>query len=182
LWGSLFLGLRASRRELDELLERLRRERSEVLRDEDAMARQEVLREEVRRAGWCIGVLAAAEGCDLLRERHAPEGLRWMIGALADARGLRLLPGAVELPLLAPACRSGGEVVVLAGWCARMSLAESGDLRWSAWREGARWRLLFAHAPEPAADIAARCARLACGEDSAPRLEVGQGGLALSWN
>ena len=196
LWASLSARLRAARLELAETLRALRRDRGSALRDERRVARQEELRESVRRAGWCLGLLGSAQGVDLLRARREPEGLRWLVAALAEARGIELTPPAAELPRLASTAPSAFELPLLVAWCLlRAGDSSGGAVRWSLHRTPepgddvpgadpahARWRLEFELGTKhEQAEVAARCARLDSACSPEPRLSLGPARLELSW-
>ena len=188
LFASLEGRLRATRCELEAALAALRADAARALRDERLLARQDELREDVRRAGWCLGVLGLAQGADLLRARREREGLRWLVAALAEARGLELEPPAAALPLLEGRPELTLEVAVLAAWCAlRAGAVAGGRVRWSVARDGARTRLAFEVGPASGrAELAERCAFLGstrplAPEMTAPELTVADGRLALAW-
>jgi hypothetical protein len=184
LWASLSARLRAARRELEETLAAQRRERAGEP-GERALARPaggvaEELREGFRRAGWCLGVLGAGLGVDLVRARREPEGLRWLVEALAEARALDLSPSAGELPRLAPETSAALELPLLAAWCVLRAGALDGVVRWSAERAQRGWRLAFElGAGLERAELAARCARLSSTRGS-PCLALGPARLELT--
>lgn len=182
LWASLGARLGRARFELSETLTALRHERANALRDECALARQEDLREQVRRAGWCLGVLGAGQGVDLLRARRERDGLRWLLGALAEARAFGLEPDASELPQLARGTSMAFELPLLAAWCVLRASSSSARVRWRAERASAGQRLVFelGSGAEPA-ELATRCARLNSARPDAPHLAVGLGRLELAW-
>jgi hypothetical protein len=86
--------IRGARRELAAHLGELRHDAGSILGDDARNARREEIAERTRRTGWCLGVLAAARGVDLLRSRHVAEGLRWLVAALGRARGFEIVPRA----------------------------------------------------------------------------------------
>ena len=193
MWSSLRVRLRAAREELDETLRALRRERVLALRDERRVARQEELRENVRRAGWCLGLLGAAQGIDLLRARREPEGLRWLSAALAEPRALELTPVADELPLLDGSALACLELPLLCAWCVLCSGDTcGGSVRWSAslTPQSAlgdvsvppRRQLVFelGVVREPA-ELAARCTRLSSADPHLPQLALVGARLRLAW-
>jgi hypothetical protein len=184
IWTRLFLDLRAARLELEDVLAALHRDRAAVLREEGTLSRQEQVREDVRRAGWCMGVLAAAEGCDLLRARQERDGLGWLVGTVARARSLLLSPPAEHLPSLLACASERGEVTVLAAWCAvRADESGAGVLRWRADRMGGRSRLSFELRDEGVrAELVERCARLAPSPTQAPCPALKRDALELVWS
>src|SRR5262249_4790373 len=123
------------------LLEDLRRGADDVLSDDARLARREELETRTRRTGWCLGVLSAAHGVDLLRSRHEVDGLRWLVGALVRARGLRIEPAEEHLPALTGRSCADWEVSLLAAWCAlEGGTSLDGFVRWRAGECGpARW-------------------------------------------
>jgi hypothetical protein len=180
LWPGLSHVLASARLELDTLVGRLRRDRSGVLRDEAELATQGALAARTKHAGWCLGVLAAAQGVDLLRGRHETEGLRWMVGALAEQSALRLTPPAVELPRIESRACKAWEVSLLATWCV-MHAAQSSDgvVRWrTGERNATKWLAFEARAAQMERE---RCARLSSAEPKSLRLDASPGQLELSW-
>jgi hypothetical protein len=182
VWTSLSARLREARRELEELLTAFRRDHASGLRDECALARQEELREGVRRAGWCLGALGAVQGVDLLRTRRAEDGLRWLSAALAEACGFTLTPGADELPRDAGAASDACERSLLASWCVLLAGGGDGVVRWSAERVERAWRLGFelgrVRAP---AELAERCARLSSARPGSTRVAFAPSRIELAW-
>src|SRR5262245_13498762 len=120
LWPTLGRELGSARSELENLLDELRRDPERLLRDESRLALQEHMGLRTNRTGWSLGVLAAAHGIDLLRERREPEGLRWIAGDLAEARGLVLVPVTEELPSVRSRVCREWEVCLLAAWCVQV--------------------------------------------------------------
>ena len=73
--------------------------------------------DEVDRLGWCMGVLAAARGTDLLRERRERDGLARFVAFVGDALGAApIAPAAARLPRLSSSAGAGWEVPLAAGW------------------------------------------------------------------
>ena len=180
LWPSLGRELRSAGAELGGFVNDLRRAPGRLLRDESRLARQEDVAERSRRAGWCLGVLAAAQGIDLLNERREPEGLRWFVGELIEARGLVLRPSVAELPTVV--CRAGRtwEICLLAGWCAlRVGESSDGVVRWKAAQCGAIKSLAFEVGVRP---LASPCGTLlAPAQSDWTRVELEAGQLVLTW-
>lgn len=182
LFASLWKRMCRVRLELTETLAALRRDAPRALRDEDLLARQEELREEVRRAGWCLGVLGAAQGADLLRARRERAGLGWLVAAVAEARALELEPEGEALPMLAGPARLALELPLLAAWCAEQAAVRAGRLRWRSTREHGLSRLAFALGEARGRDeLAARCAHLNSSRPAPPSVLVADGELALVW-
>ena len=71
---------------------------------------------EVDRLGWCLGVLAASRGADLLRERREREGLAQFVGFVCEAHGVAVVPDVARLPRLSTTMGRGWEVPLAAGW------------------------------------------------------------------
>ncbi len=144
LWPGLSRMLGAARVELDTLVMGLRREGTGILGDRSRLALQEDLAARTRRAGWCLGVLAAAQGVDLLHGRREAEGLRWMVGALAEVRAFQSMPPVRELPRIAVVARAAWELPLLATWCALQVVKNSnGVVRWRTGENGANKWLAF---------------------------------------
>lgn len=182
LFTSLWKRLCSVRLELTDALSALRRDAPRALGDERLLARQEELREEVRRAGWCLGVLGAAQGADLLRARRERAGLVWLVAAVAEARALALEPEARALPLLAGPEGLALELPLLAAWCAEQAAQRAGRLRWRCAREGGLTSLAFALGNAPGRDeLMARCAHLNSSRPGPPSLVLAGGELALVW-
>lgn len=179
LWPGLGDALHSARLELDSLLDGLRLDRAGVLRDESRLRLQETLAARARRAGWCLGVLAAAQGFDLLRGRREAEGLRWMVGTLAEVGAFRPTPPASELPRIA-GVRDPWEISLLATWCAlQVGQSPAGRLRWRAGEHGTSKWLAF---ESGSAHVRlARYPRLSSAERRPPRLGLAMGLLVLTW-
>jgi len=173
--GDLCAALRATRVALEELrdgAERTRRGAWSAAQDRAAAQAEE----EARRIGWCLGVLGAADGHDCLRARREPHGLRWMVEAVALARGRVLAPGGARLPA-PPAAGNAWEAALLGGWCAAESMrGTSGAVRWRA-LDGAGIAFPL---PRPGAELVTRVARLGSAPGMAVRLERGE--LELRWS
>ncbi len=183
LWASLSARLRAARGELEATLALLRQDRARALADERGLARGEALREHVRRAGWCLGVLGAALGVDFVRARRERDGLRWLVGAVAEARGLALSPTADELPQLSAGAPADFEPALLAAWCALQADAGAGCVRWRAAPAASGTGLEFElGARAERAELAERCARVSSAQLAGPRLVHAAGRLVLSWS
>jgi hypothetical protein len=150
-----------------------------VLRDESRLARPEALDARARSAGWCLGVLAAAHGLDLLRARHEAEGLRWMVALLAEARGWSLRPRSARFPRLAGCAAAHWEICLLAAWCVlRAGTGSRGVVRWHAEKRDRELSLGFELGPERAVLDAPS---LPGGEVGQPRIELVRDRLLLSW-
>jgi hypothetical protein len=133
LWPGISEMLVSARLELGTWLQGLRCDRTEVLRRGSRLARQEELNARTRRAGWCLGVLAAGRGVDLLHGRGEADGLRWMVGALVEACSFTATPPATELPRVAGGTCLAWEVSLLATWCAlQVGLTSNGHVGWRA--------------------------------------------------
>lgn len=181
LWATISVELEQARRELEGFLIEFRREREHALRDERVLARQAELEERAHRVGWCLGVLGAASGADLLHERREAAGLRWLVTLAATARACRLAPVAEALPLLAPSATAGWEVPLLAAWAVLHARAARGILSWSGGARGPEHWLAFDVEPhEP--KLAARCAQLARALPGRLRFEPARGRLELRWS
>lgn len=181
LWPSLGRELCSARNELEVLLDELHRDPVRLLRDESRLAQQEHTGLRSRRAGWSLGVLAAAHGIDLLRERRAPDGLRWIVGDLVAARALELAPGPAELPTVVSRTSRAWEVCLLAAWCV-LKVGESADgtVRWRAAERDATWSLAFAVGVRP---LAQSCtALLESFRDDLQRVDLSSSELVLSWH
>jgi len=137
---------------------------------------QEELAARTRLAGWCLGVLAAARGVDLLRSRHETDGLRWMVGAVASARNYELVPRVEELPSLAVRTSNAWKVSLLAAWSALHSgMRSDRRVHWKAGESGAlRWLAFEARA-------ARTSARRASALTDWPRIVATDGELRLEW-
>jgi hypothetical protein len=113
------------------------RSTEELLRDQDALARLESVRADVERLGWCLGLLGAAGGADLLGERRRRDGLRLIGAELAAALDRVIEPAASRLPRVRPQRSAVWGAPFLVGWlllqAARFS---SGPLRWRGVRDG----------------------------------------------
>jgi hypothetical protein len=81
--------------------------------------------EDVRAAGFLLGVIACARGIDLLLARREEEGLRDVVRWVGVALGARIEPSARELPLLATARGNGWEIPLL-GACLFLRAARIG--------------------------------------------------------
>jgi hypothetical protein len=179
LWGVLGARLRAAREELEGASARARA--GGVSTTGSGHAPPEELCARIRPTGWCLGVLAAAQGVDLLRARGEGEGLRWMMVAAAEARGLRLAPGSAELPLLRSGSGAAREVALLGAWCVLLAEPRGGGvLHWTrgAGESGAGLDFELARAPH---GLAERCARL-CLPGRESRLELSGSRLGLRWS
>jgi hypothetical protein len=88
--------------------------------------------EEVRSAGFVLGVIAAARGVDLLRARREVDGLRAVARWVEAASGARLSPGVEALPRLATNVGQGWELAFLGGYLILRAARESHgeELRW----------------------------------------------------
>ncbi len=88
-------------------------------------------RSEAERLGWCLGVLAAGRGADLLLERREHQGLRLFVEVVSAALARDIAPCPAELPALTGRAGRGWELPLLAGWsfltAARL---RPGTLRW----------------------------------------------------
>jgi hypothetical protein len=177
LWPSLSNDLRGTRVELDSLLRELRENGSGVLGDDgERLALQEELVARTHRAGWCLGVLAAARGADLLRGRRESDGLRWMIAAVASARGFELVPREEELPSLVTRAPDAWKIALLAAWSVlQAGLRPERLVRWCAEERGAFRRLVFE------TRTARTCARRAGSIIGWPRLTATAEELVLEW-
>jgi hypothetical protein len=128
--------LRAATVELASFEQRLGRSGRAGLGDERVARRHEALSGELRRLGFCLGVLGAGGRADLLRGRHVPEGLAWMAEELARALALSLSPSAEALPRL----RAGGSgswspALLLAWGFLRAARAGAPELAWRVERD-----------------------------------------------
>ena len=85
-----------------------------ALSDERVFARLERVHARAHQAGWCLGLLAAVQGIDLLGERHEARGLAWLIGFVLEA--VRAPQASGAWPVLASATLSRSDVVRVA-WC-----------------------------------------------------------------
>jgi len=124
------LGRAARRlRELSTLLE----ESPLALRDGSSLAAVEEARAETDRLGWCLGVLAAARGSDLLLERRERAGLRQVVEVVCAALGDRTLdPPAAALPELAGRSGQSWELPLLLGWSVfAVAREQTGPIRWN---------------------------------------------------
>lgn len=178
LWPGLSQVLESARIELDTLVTGLRRDCAGVLRDRSRLALQEELATRTRRAGWCLGVLAAAQGVDLLHGRREAEGLRWMVAALIEARAFTSEPPATELPRIPVGSRAAWDVSLLATWCAlQVGQSSNGIVRWWTGEDGADKWLAF---ESEAAHTARTCAARPSSAWTRPRLGLATGRL-VTW-
>ena len=131
-----------------------------VLADERAMADIERRREESDDVGWCLGVIAAGSGTDLLRARRERRGLAPIVTYVGLALGGRpVLPDPSELPLLARGAGRGWEVPFLVGAfflrvCARADASTPIRWRFESSDQGSVLQVL-GRAPRFAADALA---------------------------
>lgn len=108
--------LARSTHELTELEERLALG-PDAWRDEGLLSAAEDRDQLGHSVGWCLGVLAAGSGTDLLIARREEAGLRLLVGFVQEALGGRELdPPVGELPILAAERGDGWELPFLLGW------------------------------------------------------------------
>jgi hypothetical protein len=137
---------------------------------------------EVHELGWLLGVLASAEGADLLLERREAGGLSVLVRALGEAlrRAGRELAAPPEVPRLAPRAADGWQVPWAIGstlWCAAGALPRGSALRFGFARVGERWVLRCGGGGDcGAASLAQRLQR----ELAEAELVAGAGGLELA--
>jgi hypothetical protein len=174
LWPRFGADLRAARVELEE---RQRAFRAAPSRAANALLAGD-LEARLERGGWCLCVVAAALGSDLLGARREARGLEWIVAATAEAAGVELQPNAALLPDL-PVHPASVELALLAAWCALEAGARRSVVRWSALDGGAG--LAFA-LDEEAAELQERCARVRAPDTRGPRLAVVARRLELGWS
>lgn len=130
--------LRQQTERLQHLAERLTRDPGRGLDDAKELEELEADQDLGGRIGWCLGVLAAAAGTDLLLARRERDGLARMAALLALARPEhRAIPSLEELPDLSPGEGAGWEVPLLVTYAflvASRGLPAGAELRWSARR------------------------------------------------
>ncbi|HED64245.1 MAG TPA: hypothetical protein ENJ09_01695 [Planctomycetes bacterium] len=158
--------LSRSTREYSEIEERLASD-PDALSDEALLERLESGREEEERMGWCLGVLGAASGCDLLLARRERRALAALLPVVLEALGgRRLEPPARELPEVRPDAGGGWEAPLLVAWIVlRIGVARRADLpiRWALFEHGREQSLYLSAGPGEAGRLA-------------PWLEGAQGG------
>lgn len=185
IWARARHVLGRSREEFETFAAYLRRSPAAAIRNEQALARQEELAKETRELGWCLGVVAAAHDLDLLLARREPEGLAWMLIALAEAEGFRLEPTPATLPEIPLPAKLGWRVPLLAAWSARAVARGAGPVRWTAGTTGAEGWLAL-RGEQGAMPVLARreWGSPDGGEGSSGvlMLEPLEGGLALRWS
>jgi len=168
--------VRAATAEIASLANELAREPRRALRDERGLARAETTRAELDRLGWCLGVLGAARGVDVLHARHARAGLRTVVDVLAEARGAREDPARLaELPELAPA--AAWHAPLLCAWM--LARAQTARPAWPAWSVRRDGRLWFEVEASDADALAERCARYARALAGAIEWQAGASTLAI---
>jgi hypothetical protein len=179
LWPDLRRELRGVRADLDTILDELRRSHSGVPSAGSWLAREDELAARTRPAGWCLGVLAAAQGVDLLRERREADGLRWMVAATTEARGWTLEPRAERLPGIAGSACAHWAISLLGAWCAlRACEGSSGVVRWHSDEHGAGRRLAFELGSQRAAP---EVSHFSGARVDLPHVELARGQLSLLW-
>ncbi len=99
---------------LQGLADRITRDPQQALADPTGVRSLEADQALGRRIGWCLGVLAAANGTDLLLARRERDGLRDMLELLALAHPDHPPePALEELPRLSTSVGEGWEVPLL---------------------------------------------------------------------
>jgi hypothetical protein len=183
LWPRLREVVRSARAELEALARVVRRDgRGAFAFDESRLALQEEVAARARRAGWCMGVLAAGGGVDLLRHRREADGLRWLVGALAEACGFALTRPTGELPAIADTSLEPWAISLTAGWCALQAGQRSGGaVRWTTGQQDStRWLELSCDSVD--AELERRCASLRRAGRAAPLSRLADGRLRLEWS
>ena len=126
--------LREQTGRLQDLAGRITRDPDQALVDPSGVESLEADQELGRRIGWCLGVLAAANGTDLLLARRERDGLRDMLALVALARPEHPPePAFDELPRLATSVGEGWEVPLLVAGLflhAARTLPAGTPLRW----------------------------------------------------
>jgi len=126
-------------------------ERCGSTEDEELMAAVEERHAEGHAIGWCLGVLAAASGTDLLLTRRERNGLSEMFRLVLVALGDReLSPSADELPSVAPDRGGGWELPFLLSWMllrAGITPPNDGPLRWGLMEHDERQTFFLGCAP-----------------------------------
>jgi len=89
-------------------------------RDERALARLARVHARAQQAGWCLGLLASAQGADLLGERREARGLRWLVGFVLEAMHAPDAPD--SLSALDSVALSRGDLLRIA-WCVQRARA-----------------------------------------------------------
>lgn len=155
--------LREQTAEFEALARRIERWPERTLADETALATVESVQAQSQGVGWCLGVVAAASGADLLLARRERDGLRHMLTLVSEAlAGHPFRPEVEALPTLSTTEGEGWEVPFLVAYlflCAGARLPRGAPLRWSLIEAAGRVRLRF---PEPVGDarLAERLAAL----------------------
>lgn len=119
---------------LQHLADRISHDPREALVDPTGVESLEADQVLGRRIGWCLGVLAAANGTDLLLARRERDGLRDMLELVAQATPEHPPEPSLEgLPRLATSPGEGWEVPLLAAtafWHAARTLPAGASLVW----------------------------------------------------
>lgn len=141
--------------------------------DDDAWRRLEGETLDVSGDGWCLGVLSAAAGANLLRMRREGQGLRRLAERLTQVLGRHLEPGVETLPRVGRGHGEGWEVPFLFALLllrAARAQAPTAPLRWDVGWAEERWHVTVDGAPAaedwsallsvlPGARPSGRCAR-----------------------
>jgi hypothetical protein len=111
---------------------------SSALASESLLARVDELETESHGHGWVLGVIAAASGVDLLRERRDRDGLRRVVARVVEVA----LPGGIEpdpatLPRVGSTHGAGWELPFLAGFLF-LRAARAAPARTLSWSTEAR--------------------------------------------
>lgn len=124
----------------------------EGLCDEELLRRVEARQEEGHAIGWCLGVLAAASGTDVLLARREQDGLRELVELVQIALGDRpLWPATKELPRVEPSVGAGWELPFLVAWAflrAGICPPTEEPLRWGLMEHRERQTFFVACGPD----------------------------------
>ncbi len=133
--------LRVSSGRLQEATARLRT--GEPASIDRELAAVEDLDRETQRFGWCLGVLEAGRGHDLLGARRERQGLRWFVEQVVAAFHVELGPPPEVLPMLSARAARGWELPFLAGWALFAGSRHAKRASWVVETSGERALLAF---------------------------------------